>query len=86
VVALFDWPGESPGIADHIGITVPEPFLAAQHPALLASARSMWGHLGHGDFWSVEGNTSPTNDSNGGEVWLRKRNRSLVLAFVAIEV
>lgn len=30
-------------------------------------------HIGDGEFWSIEGNTSLTNDSNGGEVMLRKR-------------
>lgn len=37
-----------------------------------------------GIFQSIEGNTSPTSDSNGGEVMRRERNVSSVSAFVRV--
>jgi hypothetical protein len=49
-------------------------------------AVAQWGALGGGQFWAVEGNTSPRSNSNGGEVWVRQRNRSDVQAFVQIPV
>lgn len=36
-------------------------------------------HIGNGEFYSIEGNTSLTNDSNGGEVMLRKRKYKNVI-------
>lgn len=83
-IACFDWEGN--GVADHVGFTVPEKFLLEHFPLNLARARKQFGKLGAGDFWSLEGNTSPNNDSNGGEVWLRKRNEGDVQAFVQIKV
>ena len=38
----------------------------------------------YGDFKSIEGNTSLTNDSNGGEVMIRGRNVSDTIAFVRV--
>jgi len=37
-----------------------------------------------GNFTSVEGNTSPTSQSNGGAVMLRKRNRRDVTCFIRV--
>lgn len=86
VLALYDWPGESPGEADHVGFTVPESYLRAEFPLLLTRSRASYGFLGAGDFWAVEGNTSIGNQSNGGAVMLRKRNRRDVQAFVRVHV
>jgi len=41
-----------------------------------------WIDRRRGTFRAVEGNTSPANNSNGGQVMLRDRDRSLVRAFV----
>ncbi|MES2397901.1 MAG: CHAP domain-containing protein [Bacteroidota bacterium] len=38
--------------------------------------------LGNGYFQSIEGNTSLANQSNGGEVMIRKRSYAMVKAFV----
>lgn len=38
----------------------------------------------YGDFKSIEGNTSLTNNSNGGEVMIRGRNIADVMAFVRV--
>lgn len=65
VVACYDWPGESKGLADHIGIV--KRFLSDT------------------EIEAIEGNTAVGNDSNGGEVMLRQRNVSLVLAFVLVQ-
>jgi CHAP domain len=40
--------------------------------------------LGNGAFESIEGNTSLTNQSNGGQVMLRKRSYSVAI-FVSVE-
>ena len=86
VVACFDWPGESRGVADHIGFAVPESFLAQHWPMTLTKATTTWGKPGEREFWCIEGNTSPTSDSNGGEVWLRRRHVADVQAFVKVSV
>ena len=41
-----------------------------------------WVDRGRGTFRAVEGNTSPVNNSNGGQVMMRDRNRNEVRAFV----
>lgn len=51
----------------------------ADHIGILSSVVN-----GSGDFTSIEGNTSVGNDSNGGEVMVRQRNRSQVQAFIRI--
>jgi hypothetical protein len=53
-------------------------------PAALDAAIKQFGTLGSSDFWTVEGNTAAGNDSNGGTVMIRKRNKSLVAAFVKV--
>lgn len=78
--ACYDWNGD--GTADHIGVVADEALLVRLVPDALKAAKEAFGPLGSGDFWSVEGNTGVGNDSNGGEVMLRKRPRSLVQAFV----
>ena len=41
---------------------------------------------GSGAFTSIEGNTAVGNDSNGGQVMVRQRNRSQVQAFIRIRI
>jgi hypothetical protein len=86
IVVCFDWPGESPGTADHVGICADEADLRRFAPDALREAIKDFGPLNKsaGDFWTVEGNTAVGNDSNGGEVMIRKRNRSLVQVFVKV--
>lgn len=43
-----------------------------------------WLNKANGTFSTVEGNTSSTNNSNGGQVMRRERNRSDVQAFVRV--
>jgi hypothetical protein len=38
----------------------------------------------NGNFTAIEGNTSTSSDSNGGEVQVRTRNVSSVIAFVRV--
>lgn len=78
--AAFDFNGD--GTADHIGIVAREPDLRKLAPAALDKAIQRFGRLGSGEFWSVEGNTGIGDDSNGGEVMLRKRKKQQVLAFM----
>lgn len=79
--ACYDWP-PADGTADHIGIYTPESLLTRLVPKALADAKKAYGSLGVGDFWAVEGNTAVGNESDGGQVMLRKRNRTDVQAFV----
>lgn len=78
--ACYDW--QHDGTADHIGLCVTEALLERLVSKALAQAKRDFGPLGANEFWAVEGNTSVTNQSNGGEVMLRKRNRTDVQAFV----
>lgn len=80
VLATYDW--QRDGVADHIGVCASEELLKRLAPGMLATSKSRFGALGAGEFWAVEGNTSVGNDSNGGEVMLRKRTRGDVAAFV----
>lgn len=80
-IACFDWPGESPGVADHTGLYASVSTLQAHAPNALAAAIREFGDLVPGDFWAIEGNTGVGNDSNGGEVMLRKRSQHLVQLF-----
>lgn len=82
ILACFDW--QHDGTADHIGMCAEEATLRRLVPKALEHAIREFGPLGAGDFWCVEGNTAVGNDSNGGMVMLRKRNRSLVQAFVKV--
>jgi peptidoglycan hydrolase-like protein with peptidoglycan-binding domain len=43
-----------------------------------------WTNQASGQFSTIEGNTSVSNNSNGGQVMRRDRNRSLVQAFVRV--
>lgn len=81
-LATFDW--DKDGTPDHVGICVSEADLKKLAPKALAAAKAAYGPLGPDDFWSVEGNTAVGNDSNGGEVMLRKRNRTYVACFIKI--
>jgi hypothetical protein len=82
VRVCFDWQGDK--IADHIGMAAEESTLNLLVPKVLEKAKKDYGPLGPGDFWCVEGNTGIGNDSNGGEVMLRKRNRANVRLFVKV--
>ena len=81
-IAMFDWRRD--GISDHTGICAEEKTIQRFAPKALAAAKAKFGSLGAGDFWCIEGNTSVGNDSNGGNVELRKRNRSQVQAFISV--
>lgn len=85
-LACFDWPGVSPGTADHVGAAIPELTLRRLDDTALYDAIKAYGPLSLGEFWSIEGNTSNGNNSNGGEVMLRKRPRSSVQAFVRVKI
>jgi len=61
---LFDWPGVSPGVSDHIGFVYKVNY--------------------DGTIMCIEGNTGLNNDSNGGEVMIRKRYRSTIKGFVNV--
>jgi Putative peptidoglycan binding domain len=84
ILACYDW--QHDGVADHIGICAEETTLRRLSPAALDHAINLFGHLGAGDFWCIEGNTGIGNDSNGGITMLRKRQRSLVQAFVRVAI
>ncbi|MDQ5821742.1 MAG: peptidoglycan-binding protein [Actinomycetota bacterium] len=84
VLACFDWQGD--GVADHIGMCAEEPTVKRLVPDALNKAVRQFGSLGAGDFWCVEGNTAVGNDSNGGSVMLRKRNRKNVQSYVKVAV
>jgi hypothetical protein len=84
VRVCFDWQGDK--IADHIGMAAEEATLKRLVPKALENAIRQFGNLGQGDFWCIEGNTGVGNDSNGGEVMLRKRNRANVRLFVKVKV
>lgn len=43
-----------------------------------------WVNRGTGTFWTIEGNTALYNDSNGGQVMKRERNKSQVRAFIHV--
>jgi hypothetical protein len=45
-----------------------------------------WTNESKGIFKTVEGNTSVTSDSNGGEVMARERNTRQVIAFIQVEL
>lgn len=47
----------------------------ADHVGIVKEAR------GHQDIVSIEGNTSPVNDTNGGEVMVRERRGSIILGY-----
>ena len=81
-VVLYDW--QHDGTSDHIGCYAEEADLRVLCPAALSKAITAFGKLGANDFWAIEGNTALDNDSNGGEVMLRKRNKSLVQVFVKV--
>lgn len=67
---------------DHIGIFATEADLRKINSEAVNKAIQRFGPLASGEFWSVEGNTAVGNDSNGGEVMLRKRKKSNVVAFM----
>lgn len=82
IVACFDW--DRDGTADHVGICADAADLFIFVPAAFEFAKKMFGDLGPGEFWTVEGNTAVGNDSNGGEVQIRKRNISEVRRFCRV--
>lgn len=83
ILALFDWPPKN-GVPDHIGICAEEATIRKYAPEALRKAIARFGALGDGDFWSLEGNTGIGNNSNGGEMMLRKRNKNDVRIFVKV--
>jgi hypothetical protein len=70
------------GKPDHVGIFATERDLRKLNAAALNKAIQRFGALKSNEFWSVEGNTMVGNDSNGGEVMLRKRRKADVVAFM----
>lgn len=88
LIALFDW--DRDGVADHVGVTVTEQFVREHAPELLEAAkREHFEVIGRakpspGEFWTVEGNTSFGDDSNGGRCMLRIRRRSDLRALVRV--
>lgn len=83
-IPCYDWPGESPGTPDHTGYFATEATLRKCAPRNFAHALAQFGALGAGEFWAVEGNTAVGNDSNGGQVMIRKRSFNFVEGFVRI--
>lgn len=77
-VAIYNWDG---GVPDHIGLAATAATLKVLVPGQFAAALREYGPLGSDEFWSVEGNTSLNNNSNGGEVMLRKRRLTQVDGF-----
>lgn len=73
-IICFKWPGESNAIADHVGIIALEADLHRECPQKLVAAINAFGRLGPDDTWTIEGNTSVGNNSNGGTQMIRKRN------------
>lgn len=82
IVACYDWNDDR--TADHIGFAITDGDLRRLSMPHWSSAVTQWGTLQPGELWSIEGNTSPSDDSNGGEVWVRKRRYADVQAFVEI--
>ena len=79
--AAYDFPPKD-GVADHVGIVAGEADLRQLAPDDLDRAIRRFGALRGNEFWAVEGNTMVGDDSDGGEVMLRKRRNSDVLAFM----
>lgn len=77
-VLCYDWPGESPGTPDHTGFFASEKTLKKYAPMSLQNAIRAFGPLSANEFWAIEGNTAVGNNSNGGQVMLRKRNFNTV--------
>lgn len=77
---IYDW--DKNGTGDHIGIYADKEDLERFAPKAFEAAVNEFGALKAGEFWAVEGNTGVGNDSNGGEVMIRKRSRSTVQTFV----
>lgn len=94
-LACFDWDsltGPNKGDwPDHIGIVIStstkhaRELLGRQFEQVLDDAISRFGRLSKGEFWTIEGNTSVGNDSNGGQVMVRKRSISQVEGFIIPE-
>jgi len=80
--AALDFSSPKDGVPDHIGIFASEHDLRKINAAALKKAIQSFGALGSNEFWSVEGNTMVGQDSNGGEVMLRKRRKQDVVAFM----
>jgi hypothetical protein len=81
-IVTYDWQHDR--IADHTGLFAEEHDLQRLVPSALRAAVAEFGHLGTGEFWAVEGNTGVGNDSNGGEVMIRKRDLSEVILFARV--
>lgn len=78
-LVFYDW--QSDKVADHVGFYADEANLMRFAALSFSRAKAEFGPLGHNEFWAVEGNTAVGNDSNGGEVLIRKRNKSQVRLF-----
>jgi hypothetical protein len=70
------------GVADHVGIFASEEDLRLLAAEDLDKSVRKFGPLRSDEFWAVEGNTTVGDDSDGGEVMLRKRRKADVLAFM----
>lgn len=81
-ICCFDW--QKDGKSDHVGIAAEEETLKRLAPKNFAEAKRREGALSRGDFWCVEGNTAVGNDSNGGEVMIRRRNIRQVHTFARV--
>lgn len=82
-MVCFDWEmAGRAGVADHVGLYATQTTLQRIAPEALRQAIKQFGKLSTNDFWCVEGNTGVGNDSNGGQVMIRKRSKSQVQAFV----
>lgn len=73
-VVLFDWQRTATSAADHVGLAITDAWLRENAQGLRLEAIKRFGLLGPGDLWVLEGNTSVGNDSDGGEVLIRRRN------------
>jgi hypothetical protein len=82
IVVTYDW--NKDGVADHTGIAATPATLRLLAPGPFGEAEKRFGTAGPDEFWAVEGNTGIGNDSNGGEVMIRKRSRHDVQAFIRV--
>lgn len=73
-IILWSWKKNQ--IFNHTSLYASEKDLREVAPLELDKAIKRYGKLEPGEVWSVEGNTGIGNDSDGGEVMLRKRNES----------
>lgn len=94
-LACFDWDslnGPNKGDwPDHIGIVIStstkhaREILGRQLEHIIDDAIARFGRISKGEFWTIEGNTAVGDDSNGGQVMVRKRSISQVEGFIVPE-